>query len=258
MSNESQYARVTRPSPGEPRQRRLPKRFYKSAAVASSEQGFGIALDGRPVRTPARNTLSVPSARLGEAIAAEWARQGELIDPLTMPLTRLANSAIDGVRGRVAEVIDDIVAYAASDLICYRADGPQELIALQSQAWDPVLAWAGDDLQARFVLGQGVMPVDQPAATLERVREAFVLLEPFALAAAHVMTTLTGSALLVLAHMRGRLTLEQCWSAAHVDERFQCARWGEDADAAARQGARRAEFDAAGRFLALLQTARLR
>jgi chaperone required for assembly of F1-ATPase len=199
-----------------------PKRFYRTVTVDGAAPAFRVLLDGRPIRTPAKRELAVPSKALAEAVAAEWEAQGERIDPASMPLTRLVNSAIDGVTGREAEVRADIAKYGASDLLCYRAEGPAELVRRQAEA---------------------------AAAAMQRA-----LAEPdaFSLAAHHVMTTLTGSALLALAHARGRLSAEQAWSAAHVDEGWQTSQWGEDAEAKARRDRRWAEMQAASRLLALL------
>jgi chaperone required for assembly of F1-ATPase len=214
---------------------------------------YRILLDGRPVRTPAKALLALPTRALAEAIAGEWDAQREHIDPSSMPLTRLANSAIDGVRGRAAEVRADIVKYAGSDLLCYRATEPEELVRRQAELWDPVLAWGREALGARLEVAEGLMPVTQPEAAQQAVARALDGQDAFALAALHVMTTLTGSALLALAHARGRLTVEQAWAAAHVDEDWQIGTWGEDAEAAARRLRRWSEMQAASRMLALLR-----
>jgi chaperone required for assembly of F1-ATPase len=232
----------------------LPRRFYKSVMVAGRESPptFRILLDGKPARTPAKAELAVPTHALGEAIAAEWSAQGDHIDAATMPQTRLANTAIDGVTSQLAQVRADITAFAASDLVCYRADGPEPLVEQQCQRWDPVLAWARDALGARFAVATGLMPVGQPEDAIAAVAVALENLDHFHLTALHVMTTLTGSALLALAHARGALAAEAAWAAAHVDEDWQISRWGEDAEAAARRAHRWAEMQAASRLLALL------
>jgi chaperone required for assembly of F1-ATPase len=204
------------------------------------------------VRTPAKAGLVVPSRALAEAIAAEWEAQATHIDAATMPLTRLANTAIDGVAARHAQVCADIAAFAASDLVCYRAEGPEPLVQRQGRQWDPVLAWAGEALGARFEVASGLMPVAQPEGAAAAVAAALAGLDAFRLAALHVMTTLTGSALLALAHARGALSAEAAWAAAHVDEDWQIGQWGEDAQAAARRARRWAEMQAASRMLALL------
>ncbi|MDB5558983.1 MAG: ATPase [Enterovirga sp.] len=232
-----------------------PKRFFTQAGVAEREGGFVLTLDGRPARTPGRAPLALPTRALAEAVAAEWDAQGATIDPTTMPLTRLANSTIDGVVPRADEVRADLVRYAGSDLVVYRASEPERLVAEQAAAWDPVHAYARDALGAHFLLSEGVMFVQQPAEAIAAV-EAELAREPspFALAALHVMTTLTGSVLIAMMHAAGRLTVEEAWRAAHADEFFQESRWGEDYEASERRKRREAEFQAASRFLALART----
>lgn len=229
-----------------------PKRFYKDVATKDEDGGASLLLDGKPGRTPAKVSLALPTKDLADAVAGEWRAQGERIDPSTMPLTKLANSAIDGVSGREQAVIGDILAFAGADLLCYRAESPEGLCALQAKHWDPVLAWAREGLGAPFVQTQGIAHVPQPAASLDKVRRALEGFDAFGLAALHVMTTLTGSALLALAVALGQITPEAAWEAAHVDEDWQIAQWGEDAEAAARREAHRGEFDAAARMLTLL------
>lgn len=227
-----------------------PKRFFKEAAAGPSDEGWRLLLDGRPARTPGRNPLAFPSEALASAVAAEWNALGEFIEPVRMPVTRIANSIIDGVRPDPAPVAAEIVRYASSDLLCYRADGPQTLVARQGEAWDPVLAWARDSIGARFILSEGVMFVAQPPAALEAVAAALPAGDAWRIGATHVVTTLTGSALLALGLLRGRLDADGVWTAAHVDEDFQISQWGEDAEAAERRAARRLEFDAAATVLA--------
>ena len=232
-----------------------PKRFYRAVSVDGAGLAFRVLLDGRPMRTPGKRELAVPSRALAEALAAEWEAQGERIEPAAMPLTKLVNSAIDGVSGREAEVRAEIAKYAASDLLCYRAEGPAELVRRQADAWDPVLAWARDALGAHLVLGQGIVPVAQSLAVTAAIERALAQLDAFSLAAHHVITTLTGSALLALAHAGGRLTAEEAWVAAHVDEDWQISQWGEDAEAKARRCRGWAEMQAASRLSALLAPA---
>ena len=229
----------------------LPKRFYETAGVEERDGGFALVLDGRPARTPAANPLAAPTRALAEAIAGEWQAQGPEIDPRRMPLTRIANSAIDGVASQREAVVDGIVHYAGSDLVCYRAGEPERLAAAQGAAWDPVLAWAREALGARFLLSEGVMHVEQPETARAAVRARVErVASPFALAALHIMTTLTGSVLIALAQVEGALSVEQAWAAAHVDEHFQESVWGEDAEAMARRSAREADFRAASRVYA--------
>jgi chaperone required for assembly of F1-ATPase len=236
----------------------LPRRFYVRAAALTEGGAFLVALDGKPVRTPARQLLAVPTTALAEALAAEWEAQEEHIDPAVMPLNRLVNSAIDGVAGQLETVRAEIVKYAASDLLCYRAEAPAELVQRQGAAWDPVLAWARDSLRARFVLAEGVMFVDQPGPALEAVRHQLGGLPALELAAVHTMTTLTGSAVLALAALHHRLSVAEAWAAAHVDEDWNRALWGIDAEAEQRRAARYREMEAAGLVLALMRSAATR
>jgi chaperone required for assembly of F1-ATPase len=232
----------------------LPKRFYETVSVEPEGGGYALRLDGKPVRTPLKNLLALPTRALADAVAEEWRAQKERIDPGTMPLTRLANSVIDGVQGREGAVIDDIMAHAASDLLCYRAEAPQGLVSAQQKQWDPLLAWAKDALGAPLETAEGVMHVDQPKASLEAIRRQVQSHEPFSLAALHVMTGLSGSALLALAVALGSLSPEEAWAAAHVDEDWQITQWGEDEEAVARRAHRLSEFKAAARMLELLRS----
>jgi chaperone required for assembly of F1-ATPase len=229
----------------------LPRRFYRQAGVEEGEGGFHTVLDARPVRTPARRPLAVPSRALAAAIAAEWDAQGEIIDPATMPLTRLANSIIDGVAAALAPVAAEIEKYLGSDLLFYRAEAPQALVERQARHWDPLLAWAREVLGARFVLAQGVVHVAQPPAGVAAARAA-IPGDPWRLGALHAITTLTGSALIALALLHGRLGVDEAWDAAHADEDWNMEQWGRDAVALARRAARRAEMQAAATVLAAL------
>jgi chaperone required for assembly of F1-ATPase len=233
----------------------LPRRFYKEASVAQEDGRFALTLDGRRARTPARNMLAVTSRALADKIALEWAAQTDVIDPATMPLTRIVNSALDGVAKEMEAVAAEVVKYAGSDLLCYRASDPQSLVAEQAAAWDPVLAWMRERHGAFFILAEGVMFVEQTPAALGAVSKAVALsvgegeAAPLRLAGLHVITTLTGSALLALAVAQGFLTVEEAWKAAHVDEDFQIRNWGEDFEAAARRERRWAEMQAAAEML---------
>ncbi len=232
----------------------LPKRFYKEASIGAGDGGFPILLDGRAAKTPARKPLALPSAALAAAIAAEWNAIEDVIDPSLLPLTRLANLAIDAVAEAPQPVIEEVVQYAGSDLVCYRADGPAALVALQNERWNPVLDWAAASLGARFVLAEGVMHVRQPDAALAAVREAAeALARPFALTAAASATNIGGSALIALALARGALTGDEAWNAAHVDEQWSISQWGEDMEAQQRLAARHVEFTAAAKMLSLLR-----
>lgn len=234
------------------RARSLPKRFYTDVTVAARGSGYAVELDGRPLRTPGKLVLVLPTEAMAKAIAAEWSAQKELVDPMTMPLTRLANSVRDQVDGREPEVRADIVKYAGSDLVCYRADGPEGLAAAQARAWDPAMDWARRELGADLVVSEGLMPVAQSAASQAAIETAVAPLSSFRLTSAHVLTTLLGSVVLALAVLHGRLAADDAWSAAHVDEDWQIARWGADDEATHRRVARRAEFLAAVELIRLL------
>jgi chaperone required for assembly of F1-ATPase len=229
----------------------LRHRFYDKATVEGTPEGFAILLDGKPVRTPARRLLTAPARGLAEAIAAEWDAQKEVIDPAAMPLTRLANSIIDGVAPTPLPVAEEIAQYLGSDLLFYRAEGPQALVERQARQWDPVLAWARDVLGARFVLAAGVMFVEQPEAAIAAAT-AVIPADPWRLGAVSSITTLTGSALLALAMLRGRLSVDEAWAAAHVDEDWNMEFWGRDQRALERRAYRFAEMQAAAEVLKLI------
>jgi chaperone required for assembly of F1-ATPase len=228
------------------------RRFYKRAEVVAVDGGgFALRLDGRGARTPGKRPLVAPTRAVAELIAAEWAAQGGTIEPLSMPATRLANSAIDGVADTLGATRAAIAGYAAADLVCYRAAAPAALTALQAEAYDPVLAWARGKLGARFVATVGVAHVAQPEAALAAARAAVeAYADPFAVAALHVMTSLAGSLLLTLMTAEGALSPQAAWRAAHVDEDFQISRWGEDEEAKRRHAARWRDFEAAAKTLA--------
>ena len=225
--------------------RLLPKRFYKDVAMAAEGSAWRLLLDGRRAITPGKRPLAVRSHEISERIAAEWAAQGSHVDPATMPVTTLVCTAIDAVAGQSEAVAAEIAKYAGSDLLCYRADGPEGLVAAQAALWDPVLAWAARDLGVAMKVADGLMPVVQPPETSARILAAIGERDPLALAALHVLTTMTGSALLSLAVDRGHLSLEEAWRAAHVDEDWQIAQWGVDAEAIKRRAYRLAEVRAA-------------
>lgn len=231
----------------------LAKRFYKTATVSAAAP-FAILLDGRAVKTPAKRTLHLPTRALAGAIAAEWNAQAAEINPAHMPLTRFANSALDAVSQTLPEVAADIVSYAGRDLLCYRAEAPADLVRAQSAKWDPVIAWFDKALHARLRVVAGIMPVDQPGEALAAIAKALEPHDAFRLTGLHVLTTLTGSALLSLAHDQGLLTADDAWAAAHVDEDHQIALWGEDYEASDRRRRRTADFNAACRMLTLLKT----
>jgi chaperone required for assembly of F1-ATPase len=224
------------------------KRFYTDAAVTATADGFAITLDGKPVRTPSRKSLAAPNRKIAEAIAAEWAAQPDVINPVTMPLTRLANSVIDAVEDRVAAVADDVARYFETDMLFYRAGHPEALVEREARHWDPVLYWAADSLGAHFILAQGIVHVRQPEPAVAAARAALPD-DPWSVAAIHVLTTLTGSALLALALFHRVLGQDQVWSAAHVDEDWNSEQWGQDGEVAARRAARLVDFRAAAQVL---------
>jgi chaperone required for assembly of F1-ATPase len=226
------------------------KRFYKEVAAAPTATGtFRVELDGRPIRTPGKRELALPDQSLAEAVAEEWRRQGDVIDPASMPLTRITNSALDGVAGRETEVRADIIAYAGSDLMCYFAEGPAELIERQSRLWGPIHAWAKREHGIELELTVGVMPVEQSPLMLAQFDAALVQRTSLSLAAFHVVTTLTGSALLALALLHKQLDVGEAWALAHIDEDFQIERWGTDDEAVARREQRWRDLNAAARLL---------
>lgn len=229
----------------------LRKRFYKDVAVSETPEGFAITLDGKPVHTPGKHLLAAPVRELAHIMAGEWGAQKDSIDPMSMPMTRLANSVIDGVVGNTGAVAEDISKYFGSDLLFYRASFPEELIARQAEHWDPVLRWAADDLGAHFVLAEGVMPVAQPQRALAAARAALPK-DAWMLAALHVVTGLTGSALLALALAHRARDDAQIWAAAHVDEDWNSQQWGEDEEVASRRAARLRDFEAAAKVLKTL------
>lgn len=226
----------------------LRSRFYTSVAISEVAEGFAVTLDGKALRTPARRVLAVPKQRVAEALAAEWDAQTPSIDPARMPLTRLANSILDGVADRRDEVAADIVKYLGSDLLFYRADGPDALIARQAAAWDPIVRWAADALGARFVLAEGIVHQRQPDHAIAAAQTA-IPADVWTVGALHSITNLTGSALLALALLHGVAGAEKIWSAAQVDEDWNFEKWGFDDLAMTRRTAREAEFNAAALVL---------
>jgi chaperone required for assembly of F1-ATPase len=230
------------------------KRFYTAAGISEAEGGYAVTLDGKPIRTPSGRLVTVPSRAIAEAMAGEWQAQGETIDPLTMPLTRLANSVVEAVTDRVEPVRDDIAKYLQSDLVFYRAGHPEGLVAREAAHWDPVLSWAREVLGAHFILAEGIVHVRQPEAAVAAARDALPQ-DAWSVAALHVVTTLTGSALLALALHQGARDADQVWAAAHVDEDFNAEQWGADEEVVARKAARRADFAAAVAILRALGAA---
>jgi chaperone required for assembly of F1-ATPase len=230
----------------------LRKRFYQAAAIAPNGSGFEITLDGKPVRTPARRPLAAPTRELAQAIADEWQAQRDVIQPAAMPLTRLANSIIDGVADNPGAVREEIANYLGSDLLFYRADGPEKLTERQAQAWDPVVEWAAQKLGARFILVEGVVFAAQPEEAIAAAAKA-IPTDDWRLGAVVSVTTITGSALLALALAHGAIALDRAWAAANVDEDWQMEQWGRDGLAMERRAHREAEMAAAAKILALLK-----
>jgi chaperone required for assembly of F1-ATPase len=224
------------------------RRFWAEPRAAPGAGGWEVRLDGRPVRTPARAVMSLPTQALAEAVAAEWAAQGETVDPRTMPLTRAANAAIDRVAREMQAVADALAAYAQTDLICHRAASPAGLAAAQAAAWDPYLAWAEAELGSPLAVTAGVIAVPQPEPSLMRLRAEVGRFDPFALTALHELVTLTGSLILGLAAARGRAPGPEIWAASRVDEDWQERLWGRDAEAAEAARLRREAFLSALRF----------
>jgi len=228
------------------------KRFYKDVAVGPVVGGYEILLDGRPVKTPARDALRLPTHTLARAVATEWEAQGDEIDPRTMPLTGLSNAAIDRVAPDPKTFATNLARYGEGDLLCYRADGPESLVLRQDEAWNPLLDWARRRFDVDFALVCGIMHSPQPGSTVERLQAAAASRDPFELAGLSPLVTISGSLLIALALAEGAIDLDAAWAAATLDEAWQAEQWGEDAEAQAALEARRREFAAAHRFLNLL------
>ena len=229
-------------------QRRLPKRFYKLATVTEK---LAIALDGKGVKTPLKAPLILPNRALADAVATEWEAQKEFINPHAMPLTKLANTAIDRAKAERSGIIAEILAFAGSDLVCYRADSPETLVTRQSTHWDPIIAWAKSALKADFETVSTITHKRQSAAALQALENHVAALDPFSFVAVHNLTTLTGSALLGLMISAGAISTDTAWSAANVDEDWQIETWGKDDEAMTRRTARLSEFSACVNFVNL-------
>lgn len=228
------------------------KRFYKAATVSPEPGGVSVLLDGRPVRTPARNLLRMPTEELAGAVAEEWSRQEGEIDPRSMPLTGLANAAIDRVAPDPAGFAATLAQYGESDLLCYRADGPKPLVERQNEAWDPLLGWARTRFGIEIETTAGIIHRRQPEATIGQLARAVAARGPFQLAGLAPLVTVSGSLIIALALAEGAIGLEAAWDAATLDEAWQAEQWGADALAEEALGNRRREFEAAYRFLTLL------
>ena len=228
------------------------KRFYRDAGFAAVDGGWQVRLDARALSTPKRAPLLLPAEALAAAVAAEWNAQGERIQPATMPMTGLANAAIDHVMPDPAAFAGSLAAYAASDLVCYRADAPDALVQRQCAAWDPVVAFIRRRFDAELVVTTGIQHVAQPAATLERLRAALDTLSPFQLAGLQPVVTISGSLVIALMLAEGAIDTATAFAAGQIDELFQAEMWGDDDDARMAREGRRRDFDAASRFLTLL------
>jgi len=228
------------------------KRFWKQADAVERDGGWGVELDGKPLRTPARDLLTVPTKALAEAIASEWNEVGDKIDPGTLPLTGLANAAVDRVAPDKEAFAKGVARYAEADLACYRAEGPSALVDRQTESWDALIGWGRRRFDVDFRTTRGIVHVDQPAATVDRLSHAVAALDPFRLAGLSPLVTISGSLLAALGVLEGTLMPDQAWDAVTVDDRWQLEQWGSDAEAEAAIDNRRRNFMAAARFLELL------
>lgn len=229
------------------------KRFYKEVSVAASDGGFAVLLDGRSVKTPARNTLALPTEKLAIAIAAEWRAQGEQVIATSMPLLRLANTVMDGVIPNRDGVINAILRFGENDLTCYRAHQPPDLVARQREGWDPLLAWVRQKFGADLQVADGISHVDQPPEALAALRQTLAQYDPFTLAGLHVVASITGSLVLGLAVAEGEIIGAHAFALSRIDETYQAEKWGEDAEAAKRATALAHELDKAVELMAALR-----
>jgi chaperone required for assembly of F1-ATPase len=229
------------------------RRFYSNAAAAEATGGFAVTLDDKPIRTPSGRKVIAPVREIAAAIVAEWEAQSEFIELMTMPMTRFANSVVDAVVDRVDAVMDDIAKYFETDLLFYRAGHPEALVAREAAHWDPIVFWAAEALGAHFILAEGIVHIRQPESAIAAARAALPH-DAWSLAALHVITSLTGSALLALALLRDVANPDQVWAAAHVDEDWNSEKWGVDEEVAARRAARMVDFSAAVRILKALNS----
>jgi chaperone required for assembly of F1-ATPase len=229
------------------------KRFYTSVDVRPAAGGYGVRLDGKPLRTPAKAPLVVPTRALAEAIAVEWRAQSDHVKLDALPLTRIASTALDLIPGRRPAIIAEVARYAGTDLVCYRADDPPELIERQQAAWQPLLDWASLRYDAPLLVRAGVAPVAQPPRSLAAYAAAVAAYALFELAALHLATATLGSLVLALALIEGRLDAESAFAAAELDQSFEIERWGEDAEAMRRRAAVKEDVALAARLMGLLR-----
>lgn len=228
------------------------KRFWTDVSVVAQDGGFAVKLDGRAVRTPAKTELIVPSAALAEAIAEEWRAVEGAIDPEVMPFTRSANAALDKVAVQFDEVVAMLGAYGGSDLLCYRAAAPAELVARQAEMWDPILDWAADTFGARLAVTSGLMPVDQPAHAVAALTQPLKEATAFELTALHDLIALSGSLVLALRVAREASSPQQAWDLSRLDETWQAEQWGVDEEAEEAAAIKQAAFDHAARFYKMM------
>ncbi len=227
-----------------------PKRFYKDCSLVGVPEGFEIRLDERPVKTPGKSRLVLPGSASAQLVVDEWQAVDQVINPVEMPVSRIVNTAIDGVAAEMQAVFEDIIRYAGSDLLCYRAESPGGLVEKQEKHWDPLLDWLQSETGAIFEVASGIMHVEQAAGDIRKFSDRLARYKnPFALACLHTFTSISGSSIIALALAEGHLDSEQAWTAAHVDEDWNISQWGEDFDAAEKRKLRWREFDAADRLL---------
>ena len=224
------------------------RRFWKQATIREAAGGWEVLLDDKPLRTPGKLPLILPSRELAQAVVGEWDAQNDVINPNNMPLTRAANSAVEKVTPQFDAVAQMLGDYGGTDLLCYRASEPEALIQQQAQGWDPLVDWSATDLRAPMRITQGVIPVDQDPDAVQKLRDRIALLDPFALTALHDLVTLPGSLILGLAVLEGRLTAEQAFALSRLDEEFQAERWGRDPEADIAAENRRQAMLSAERF----------
>ncbi len=232
------------------------KRFYKNADAAEHLGGYGVFLDGRPVRTPAKRDMVLPGVALAKAIAEEWEAQAEKVDPATMPMMRLAATAMDRVSPQRAHVVGEIAAYGGSDLLCYRAEYPEALIMRQAACWDPLLSWCAERFGARLAVTTGIVHIPQDEQALAALRDAVAACDDFTLSALHTLVGVSGSLVIGLAVLHGRLKAREAFSVSQIDEDFQREQWGEDKEAMARRMHLLTSMEEAERYLTLLASAK--
>jgi len=232
-----------------------PKRFWTDVSVVEVDGSFGIALDGRAIKTPAKQDFTAPTRALAEAVAQEWREQGEAMNPKAMPQTRYVNSVLDGIAPKRDAVVETVAAYGGSDLLCYRAEHPDVLIARQATRWDPLLEWSRSHYGAALVLGSGVMPVSQPTESLEKLSEAVATHDNFALAGLHDLVSISGSLVLGLAVSAGRLAAGEALALSRLDDDWQIEQWGEDEEASKTAALKAKDFADAARLISLSREA---